>query len=345
MSTRKFRRFSTCTGLALFLCAASGLKGQTTGTISGVVTDPTGATVPDARVTATLVQQNISRIAQSNAEGHYIFNALPPGEYRLAVEKAGFQRLVRTDLTLAVNQNLRVDLSMRLGEVSQMVEVSATAPLVDTRSPALSGLVDDQRVVDLPLNGRNVISLAATLPGILSVVAPQQLTDARSGPVMNVNGSVTTQNLFTFNGGIFVNPSRNTGMNYPPPDALQEFSIQTQNFTAEYGRNAGSQVNVVSKSGTNQIPRVALGVPAEQPPERPEFLRLASADEDPEPVRIRRRRADQERQDVSVSVPIRASRYRAEAVGVRFNVPSDARPRRATLRDLFQDAARTPSTR
>src|SRR6185436_4877956 len=111
--------------------------------------------------------------------------------------------------------------------------------------------VDDRRVVDLPLNGRNVIALAVTLPGILSVTAPQQLSDARSGPVMNVNGSLETMNLFTFNGGIFVNPSRNTGMNYPPPDALQEFSIQTQSFSAEYGRNAGSQVNVVSKSGTN----------------------------------------------------------------------------------------------
>jgi hypothetical protein len=113
--------------------------------------------------------------------------------------------------------------------------------------------VDDRRVVDLPLNGRNVISLAVTLPGIVSVNSPQQLSDARSGPTMNVNGSLETQNLFTFNGGIFVNPSRQTGMNYPPPDAVKEFNIQVQGFSAEYGRNAGSQVSVVSKSGTNQF--------------------------------------------------------------------------------------------
>jgi hypothetical protein len=226
---------------------------QATGTISGSVTDPSAAAVPDAKVTATLVSQNVSRSTVSDSEGYYIFNALLPGQYRITAEKPGFQRTVRTEVSLAVNLNVRVDLAMRLGEITQTVEVTATAPLVDTRSPALSSLVDDRRVVDLPLNGRNVINLAVTLPGVVSVRAPQQLSDARSGPVMNVNGGLDTQNLFTFNGGVFINPSRNTGMNYPPPDALQEFSIQTANFSAEYGRNAGSQVNVVSKSGTNEI--------------------------------------------------------------------------------------------
>jgi len=217
------------------------------------VTDPSGAAISDANVTATLVTQNVTRTTQVNAEGYYIFNAMPPGVYRITAEKEGFQRLVRSEVSLAINQNARVDFSLGIGQVSEKVEVTAITPLVDTRSPAMAGLIDDRRVVDLPLNGRNVISLASTLPGIVSVLAPQQLTDARSGPVMNVNGSLDTQNLFTFNGGIFINPSRNTGMNYPPPDALQEFSIQTQSFSAEYGRNAGSQVNVVSKSGTNEF--------------------------------------------------------------------------------------------
>jgi hypothetical protein len=246
-------RYSRCLAISLPLLYAIAANAQFTGTISGFVTDPTGAAVPDATVTATLIAQQIVRTAASNAEGHYVFNAMPPGEYRITAEKTGFQQLVQSSVILATNQNVRVDLSMRLGQVSETVEVTASAPLVDTKSPALASLVDDRRVVDLPLNGRNVIRLAATLPGVVSVSAPQQLSDARSGPVMNVNGSLETQNLFTFNGGIFVNPSRNTGMNYPPPDALQEFSIQTQSFSAEYGRNAGSQVNVVSKSGTNEL--------------------------------------------------------------------------------------------
>jgi hypothetical protein len=300
-----------------------GLQAQTTGTISGSVTDPSGAGIPQAKVTAILVQQNVARATQSNEEGYYIFNAMPPGDYRLETEKAGFQRLVQTVIKLTVNENLRVDLSMRLGQVSETMEVTATALLVDTRSPALSSLVDDRRVVDLPLNGRNVISLAATLPGVLGVLAPQQLTDARSGPLMNVNGSIATQNLFTLNGGIFVNPSRNTGLIYPPPDALQELSIQTQNFTAEYGRNAGSQVNVISKSGTNDLHGTLW-----------EFLRNDNLNArnffaSRVPGKI------QNQFGFAAGGPIRrnklfifgsyqALRYRAEALGVSLNVPSVA---------------------
>ncbi len=239
--------------LGIASAAATCLFGQATGTISGFVTDPSGAVVPGASVTATLIQQQVRRTVESNADGFYTLNAMPPGDYSLTVEKAGFQRLERSGIAVTVNQNLRVDVELRVGQAAETVSVSAEVPLVDTRSATISGLVDDRRVVDLPLNGRNVIALAVTLPGIVSVGAPQQLTDARSGPTMNVNGSLENMNLFTFNGGIFVNPSRNTGMNYPPPDAVKEFSIQAQNFSAEYGRNAGSQVNVVSKSGTNDF--------------------------------------------------------------------------------------------
>jgi hypothetical protein len=237
----------------LLLAIPHLVVGQATGTISGFVMDPSGTPVPGSRVTATQVEHDMRRSVETNAEGFYTFNALPPGVYSVQGEKTGFDRLVRTGAVLEVNQNLRVDLALRLGQVSQEVTVSGQAPLVDTRSGALSAVVDDQRVVDLPLNGRDVIGLAATLPGVANVSAPQQLTDARSGPTMNVNGSFINENLFTFNGGVFVNPSRETALNYPPPDAVQEFSIQTQNFSAEFGRNAGSQVNVVSRSGTNDL--------------------------------------------------------------------------------------------
>jgi hypothetical protein len=240
--------------LAVALVILPGLsQAQVTGTISGYITDPTGAAIVGATVTATLVQQNIVRTTESNAEGFYNFPFLLPGTYTLSAEKSGFQKFVQSNVTLTVTQNARVDVRLSLGAVTQAVTVSAEAPLVDTRSAAVTGLVDDRRVVDLPLNGRNVIALAATVPGVLNVNAPQQLDDARSGPTMNVNGGRDNMNLFTFNGAYFNNPSRNTGMNFPPPDAVQEFRIQTANFSAEYGRNPGSQVNVVSKSGTNEF--------------------------------------------------------------------------------------------
>ncbi|MGH9327112.1 MAG: carboxypeptidase regulatory-like domain-containing protein, partial [Terriglobia bacterium] len=219
--------------------------------ITGFVTDPSGAVVPNATVTALLTQQGLSRRAESNAQGFYNFVAMLPGSYTLTVEKTGFERLTRTGLTLTVNQNLRVDMKLKVGAVTQGVTVHAQGTMVNTQSPTLSGLVDDRRVVDLPLNGRNVLNLSGIVPGVLSVSAPEALTCARAGTTMDVNGGQFNMNNYLFDGAYFVQPSRNTAMNFPPPDAIQEFRIQTSNFSAEYGRNAGSQVTVVSKSGTN----------------------------------------------------------------------------------------------
>jgi hypothetical protein len=229
------------------------LQAQVYGTISGFVRDPSGAAIPGATVKATLVAQQATRTVQTNTEGNYIFVAMVPGKYEVAFEAPGFQRQVNTDIELTANQNLRLDAAMVVGAVQTEITVTGAATLVETSSPALSGLVDDRRVVDLPLNGRNVISLASILPGVTNVHAPQQLSDARSGPEMNVNGGRPNMNLFTLNGGYFNNPSRNTGMNYPPPDAIQEVRILTHNFGAEYGRNPGSQVSVVTKAGTNDF--------------------------------------------------------------------------------------------
>ncbi len=154
---------------------------------------------------------------------------------------------------MTVRQNLRADVSLVLGSVNQSVTVTSAAPLVDTTSATVSGLVNDQRIVDLPLVGRNVIDLAAVLPGVLNVSASESITYVISGPTMNVNGGRGNWNFFTFDGAYFLNGARNTGLNYPPPDAGQEFRMQTANFDAEYGLNAGSQMAVVSKTGTNMF--------------------------------------------------------------------------------------------
>lgn len=254
-SFRPFLKFITLLLGCLFAALTqTELRAQTTtGTLSGYVNDQNGAAVQQALVTVTLVQQNVTRSTESNEEGFYNFAALQPGVYTLSVEKSGFQRLTQTELTLTVNQNSRLDVALNIGDIQQEVKVTSEAALVDTRTQTLSGLIDDRRVVDLPINGRNVIGLARLVPGVSNVRAPQQLVDARSGPEMNVNGGRANMNLFTLNGGYFNNPSRNTGLNYPPPDAVQEFRILTHNFSAEYGRNPGSQVLVVTKAGTNDF--------------------------------------------------------------------------------------------
>ena len=248
-------------GILLAILLGGGLspvQAQVVGTISGYVRDPSGAAVPGVNVTAKLAAQQIVRTVQTNSEGYYTLVALPPGTYEITFELTGFQKLVQGEVKLTVNENVRNDASLVVGAVETEVNVTGSATLVDTASPTLSGLVDDRRVVDLPLNGRNVIALARILPGVLNVNAPQQMSDARGGPEMDVNGGRPNMNLFTFNGGYFNNPSRNTGMNYPPPDAIQEVRILTHNFAPEYGRNPGSQVNVLSKAGTNGFHGSAL---------------------------------------------------------------------------------------
>ncbi|PYV44597.1 MAG: hypothetical protein DMG06_05895, partial [Acidobacteria bacterium] len=253
--------FRTCAfrfllGILIVLCLVREslvVHAAVTGTISGFVRDPSGAAVPGVNVTGKMVEQQVTRTVQTNSVGYYTLVAMPPGTYEITFEITGFQKQVRSGVPLTVNENIRVDVSLVVGAVETEVTVVGAAPLVDTASPTLSGLVDDRRVVDLPLNGRNVIALARILPGVLNVNAPPQLDDARGGPEMDVNGGRPNMNLFTFNGGYFNNPSRNTGMNYPPPDAIQEVRILTHNFGPEYGRNPGSQVNVVSKAGTNDF--------------------------------------------------------------------------------------------
>jgi len=229
------------------------LRAQVSGTISGFVTDPSGARIAEAMVTATLVRQNVSRTVPSNTEGFYNFPTLLPGIYTLTAEKAGFERLVQTEVTLTVGQNVRLDFALKLGSVTQQVTVTGAAPIVDTRSATVSGLVDDRRIVDLPLNGRNVIELASILPGVLDVVAPQSLQGVTLGPRLDVNGGRPNMNQFVFDGGYFNNPSRNTGFNFPPPDAVQEFRLLTADFSADTGRNSGSDMMVVTKSGTNEF--------------------------------------------------------------------------------------------
>jgi hypothetical protein len=174
--------------LTLTLAVSPAAAQMATGNIAGYVKDASGAAIPDVSVTAKMVEQQVTRSTTTNAEGFYNLLTLPPRTYELTFEVKGFQKQTQTGLALTVGQNLRVDSALQLGSVETQVTVGAQAPLVDTSTATLSGLIDDRRIVDLPLNGRNVIALARILPGVLGVKAPQQMSDARGGPEMDVNG-------------------------------------------------------------------------------------------------------------------------------------------------------------
>ncbi len=245
--------FAAFVFLFIVFTSVHAASAQAVGNMSGYAKDVSGAVVPGVTVTAVMVEQKTTRTSQTDDQGFYSFIGLLPGHYEVSFQGKGFETQLRSGLELTVGQDLRVDAAMAVGSVQTKVEVGAAAPLVDTVSSTLSGLIDDRRVVDLPLNGRNVIGLAALLPGVTNVGAPQSMGDARGGPTMDVNGGRPNMNLFTLDGGYFNNPSRNTGINYPPPDAIQEVRILTQNFNAEYGHSPGSQVEVLSKAGSNSF--------------------------------------------------------------------------------------------
>ena len=238
----------------IFLIAfAVSLNAQVAGSISGFIRDPTGAILPGATVTAVLTGQQLTRTAQSDSTGFYTMLSMQPGIYELTTTASGFEKQVQDGVRLTSGDSLRVDVVLKVGSVQSEIAVTSTATLVNTTNQTLSGLVDDRRVQDLPLSGRNVISLARILPGITNVTAPQEVTNTRGGPDMSVNGGRSVNNNFTFNGANFTHFGQTTGVNMPPPDAVQEIRIQTNNFTSEYGNNSGSQVSVTSKAGTNQF--------------------------------------------------------------------------------------------
>ena len=246
----KFRVSGWVLALACLVCPVVA-EAQVTGTISGYVQDQGGGAVPGATVTAESAGQQLSRSVQSNTMGFFDLPALPRGRYQIRVELSGFEPQVIKDVEVTAGANVRLDVSLRVGGVAAQVDVAARATMLETRTAAQSNLIDDQRVQDLPMNGRNVVALAGTMAGVTSIRASQDTSDGRQGPIMSVNGGNTNHNLFTLNGAIFTHFNQTTGFNPPPPDAIQEIRIQTHNFSAEYGHTAGSQVSIVSKGGSD----------------------------------------------------------------------------------------------
>jgi hypothetical protein len=239
--------------LALGIAGAPALVcAQTTGTVNGFVSDPSGAVLEGATVTAERSGQPLVRTVQTNAQGFFDVRALPPGTYVIKIGSAGFTAQTHTVIVTA-GADIRLDTVLALGAVAEQIEVGRQASMVETRSATRSSLVDDQRVQDLPMNGRNVVALAAMNANVTNIRANQDMTDGRQGPIMAVNGGNTNHNLFTLNGSVFTHFNQTTGFDPPPPDAVQEVRIQTHNFSAEYGHTSGSQVSIVSKAGANQF--------------------------------------------------------------------------------------------
>ena len=230
---------------------------QGLGSILGRVTDPAGAGVPGAQVTATQEGTGFSRSAITDTDGLYVLPSLRPAVYNLTVEAKGFSTSKSSGITLLADQTLNVNMGMKLGTVAEVVTVEGNALQVDTATSTLRQVIEQKRLVELPLNGRNAAQLSLLVPGVVVSTnggADQGQTKTFPGAVtFSANGARQDMISYQLDGGNYLDEYTNVNQPFPFPDALQEFSVQTSNYTAEYGQNAGAVVNVITKSGTNNF--------------------------------------------------------------------------------------------
>ena len=230
---------------------------QGLGSIVGTVTDPSGALLPGAKITVTETGTGLTRTAVTDSQGYYVIPSLNPAQYLVSAEASGF-RTSKETVTLLANQNLTVNSRLQIGSPTETVEVTGAQLQVDTTTPTLKQVLEGQRVLDLPLEGRNAAQLTLLVPGTIKDEnnggADQGGQKTFPGAVTySINGSRQNQTSYQLDGGNFVDEYSNVNQPFPFPDALQEFSVQTSNYGAEYGQNAGGVVNVVTKSGTDKF--------------------------------------------------------------------------------------------
>jgi len=248
--------------LAVLVIFAPGARASDTGTISGIVTDPSGAVIPEATVTASNKNTGVKETTTTDTRGFYSFPSLAIGEYEIQIQKTGFGGYQQTGLVIDVNSSLRVDATLQVGAVAAEVTVSSTALHVETTSTQQGEVITGTHMTSLPLDGRSYTDLLALQPGVAPQASGEYITYTNSstsvsgglnGGGLSINGQRETANGFTVNGAD-VNESiyQQTSV-IPNLDSIAEFRILTSNFNAEYGNYSGGQIMVATKSGTNQI--------------------------------------------------------------------------------------------
>lgn len=242
---------------ALFVLTAPLLGQSFTGQIFGLVTDPSGAIIPSAQITVTDLQRNTTFKAVSNETGLYLVTQLQPGTYSVTAEHTGFRKWVHHQIPLTTQQRATVNIVMEVGSVADEMQVTGEAQLIESDTSTLSGFVENKRILDLPLNGRNIYQLAALVPGVFMVRQTGGVAETFTANRFIVNGGQESTSDIILD-GVTATVSHNITnipavSAVPSVEGIQEFRIQTNAYAAEFGRSGGGLVTLVTKSGTNTL--------------------------------------------------------------------------------------------
>jgi Carboxypeptidase regulatory-like domain/TonB-dependent Receptor Plug Domain len=285
----KQRALVTICLAALFAIAAHAQLATTTSLV-GTVTDSSGKLIPGAKVTATETRTLDKYNTITNGQGNYTFEFVRVGVYSITVEQAGFQKLTKTGIIVDVDQTVRTDIALSVGAVSQSVTVEAIVSAIKTDDASISEILGTRNVAELPLNGRDAMSLATSTPGVLPGIK-SSATGTPPGEDFNGAGTREIQNEMSLDGISIMNNLITTTPVQPMIEAIQEVEIQTGTYSAQYGSYLGVHINMITKSGTNQIHGSLFEFLNNQVLNARNYFTLPTpASSAPEPVRRRGRR-------------------------------------------------------
>ena len=247
------RALKTCCLIATLVCSFLGAVAQNiaTANLHGTVRDPHGAVIPNAKVTARLAAQNLERTTQSNSDGEYVLLNLPPGTYAIQVEAPGFAKLSQNQVVLTIGEDAELPVNLKVATATEEVTVQSEAEIIETQRSSESTTIDTQRIENLPINGRNYINFALTNSQLSRDDAPSIGAAPTSG--LNFSGQRARANLVNLDGMNNVDNSVNGIRSTVSQEAVQEFQIITNGYNAEYGQASGGVVNIITKSGTNDV--------------------------------------------------------------------------------------------
>ncbi|HTF63184.1 MAG TPA: TonB-dependent receptor, partial [Edaphobacter sp.] len=243
-------RFALVLGCVYLISDTAAKAQRITASIVGTTRDSSDATIPGSIVTVTNIGTHISTTVKTDGEGQFVFSNLPPGPYSITADATGFKHSVRSGIVLDVDQTTHLDIVLEIGSTSEMVEVNSAAPLLETQTSDVGQVISNASIENLPLNQRNPFSLVLLVPGVTGTV-----NSTFTGMQFNVNGGRAGSSDVLLDGVPSAPPTddSNSLAIFPSVDATQEFKVQTSNFSSQFGNTGGGIINVVYKSGTNNM--------------------------------------------------------------------------------------------